>query len=145
MKFTNKEKILLIVLVAILVILSYFLINEMALKTLNPPDGYELVSNENGISLYHDPKYNVFLEVKDANNPATTHNSNCVGQKTNVTVKFQKYTITAYRETASNPVVPAVNIVSSDAGKELSRFAIGNMLSKNHLNSIDKGIVNLYD
>ena len=145
MKFSNREKLLLIVLICIIVVLSYFLINEMALKSLNPPEGFELVSNENGVCLYKDPETNVFLEVKKANNPTTTHNSNCVGEKANVTVKFEKYTITAYREVESNPIVPAVQIINSDAGETLSRFALTNMLGKNHLSAIDNGIVNLYD
>ena len=145
MKFSNKEKVLLIVLILILIVLSYFLINEMVLKTLDPPKGFELISNENGVYLYKNPETNVFLEVKEVNNPTTTHNSYCVGKKTNVTVKFEKYTITAYRVVESNPIVPAVQIYNSDAGKTLSGFAIGDMLAHNHLSSVDNGIVDLYD
>ena len=95
MKFSNREKVLLIVLIAIIVVLSYLFINEMVLKSLNPPEGFELISNENGVYLYKNPETKVFLEVKEANNPTTTHHSNCVGKKANVTVKFEKYTITA--------------------------------------------------
>lgn len=145
MEFSNKEKVLLIVLIAIIVVLSYLFINEMVLKSLNPPEGFELLSNENGVYLYKDPKTNVFLEVKKVNNPTTTHNSNCVGKKANATVKFEKYTITAYREVESNPIVPAVQIYNSGAGEMLCGFAIQNMLGKNHLSSIDNGVVNLYD
>lgn len=145
MKFSGREKVLLIVLIAIIVVLSYLFINEMVLKSFDPPEGYELISNENGVYLYKDPKTNVFIEVKKANNPTTTHHSNCAGKKANVTVKFEKYTITAYKEVASNPIVPAVQIYNSGAAETLSTFEIQKMLGKNHLNSIDNGIVNMYD
>ena len=145
MEFNNKEKILLIVLVVIMLILSYFLLNEMVFKGLNPPEGYQLISNENGVSLYKNPETNVFLEIKEANNPYKTYHSNCVGKKANVTVKFQKYTITSYLEVQSNPMVPAVQIYSSGTGEISSQFAINDMLGHNHLTAVDGGIVKLYE
>ena len=86
--FTNKEKILIIILLAIVVIISGFLVNEMILKDLNPPSNFVLISNENGVSLYKDSSTNVFMEIKEANNPTKTYHSNCAGKKANVTVKF---------------------------------------------------------
>ena len=95
--------------------------------------------------LYKNPETNVFLEIKEANNPYKTYNSNCVGKKANVTVKFQKYTITSYLEVQSNPMVPAVQIYSSGTGEISSQFAINDMLGHNHLTAVDGGIVKLYE
>ena len=143
--FTNKEKILIIILLAIVVIISGFLVNEMILKDLNPPSNFVLISNENGVSLYKDSSTNVFMEVKEANNPTKTYHSNCAGKKANVTVKFVKYTITCYKEVQSVPNVPAVQIYTSGAGELSSQFALSSMLGNNHLSPVDGGIVDLYD
>ena len=62
--FTNKEKILIIILLAIVVIMAGFLANEMILKDLNPPSNFILISNENGVSLYKDSSTNMFMEIK---------------------------------------------------------------------------------
>ena len=145
MDFTKKEKIIFLVLIAILIILAGLLVNEMVLKDLTPPNKFQFVSNENGVSLYKDPETNVFLEIKKADNPAKTYHSNCAGKKANVTVKFEKYTITCYSEVKSVPNVPAVQIYTSDSGELLSQFALSNMLGDNHLSAVDGGIVNLYD
>lgn len=144
MEFSNREIILLIVLIVIFIVLAGFLINEMVLKDLNPPEGFQLVSNENGVLLYKD-KYDIFLEVKEANNPTKTYNSNCVGKKANVTVKFVKYTITSYKGVESNPRVPAVKIYNMGAGDTMTGFAIRNMLGNNHLTAVDEGILELYE
>lgn len=143
--FTNKEKILIIILLAIVVIISGFLVNEMILKDLNPPSNFILISNENGVSLYKDSTTNMFMEIKEANNPTKTHNSNCVGKKVNVTVKFVKYTITCYKEVQSSPIVPAVQIYSSGTGETAAFYALKIMLDNNRLIPVDEGIVNLYD
>ena len=144
MEFTTREKLLLVVLISILIALSAFLANELILKSLNPPDGYQLVSNQNGVTLYKN-QYDVFLEVKEANNPTKTYHSYCVGKKANVTVKFVKYTITSYKQVQSNPTVPAVQIYDSGVGETATGFSIRDMLGHNHLEAVDRGIVGLYD
>ena len=145
MNFTNKEKILIIALVAVFLILSYSLLNEMVIKTLNPPEGYQLISNDNGVSLYYNPEFNIFLEFKEANNPYSTYHSNCVGKKANVTVKFVKYTITCYCEVQSNPIVPAVQIYSHGVGDTATQLAMNGVLGQNHINTIDNGVIGLYE
>lgn len=143
--FTNKEKILIIILLAIVVIISGFLVNEMILKDLNPPSNFVLISNENGVSLYKDSSTNVFMEIKEANNPTKTYHSNCAGKKANVTVKFVKYTITCYKEVQSVPNVPAIQIYTSGTGEMASLYGLKIMLGNNHLSPVDGGIVDLYD
>lgn len=143
--FTNKEKILIIILLAIVVIISGFLVNEMILKDLNPPSNFVLISNENGVSLYKDSSTNVFMEIKEANNPTKTYHSNCAGKKSNVTVKFVKYTITCYKEVQSVPNVPAIQIYTSGTGEMASLYGLKIMLDNNHLSPVDGGIVDLYD
>ena len=143
--FTNKEKILIIILLAIVVIISGFLVNEMILKDLNPPSNFVLISNENGVSLYKDSSTNVFMEIKEANNPTKTYHSNCAGKKANVTVKFVKYTITCYKEVQSVPNVPAIQIYTSWTGEMASLYGLKIMLGNNHLSPVDGGIVDLYD
>ena len=143
--FTNKEKILIIVLLAIIIIIAGFLANEMILKDLNPPSNFILISNENGVSLYKDSSTDMFMEVKEANNPTRTYHSNCAGKKANVTVKFVKYTITCYKEVQSVPNVPAVQVYTSGAGELSSQLALNSMLGNNHLSAVDEGIVELYD
>jgi len=143
--FTNKEKILIIILVAIVVFMVGFLANEMILKDLNPPSNFVLISNENGVSLYKDSSTDMFMEVKEANNPTKTYHSNCAGKKANVTVKFVKYTITCYKEVQSVPNVPAIQIYTSGTGETASLYALKIMLDNNHLSPVDGGIVGLYD
>ncbi|MBR0371340.1 MAG: hypothetical protein IJH63_11555 [Methanobrevibacter sp.] len=145
MNFTNKEKILIIALVAVLLLLSYFLLNEMVIKTLNPPEGYQLISNDNGVLLYKNPETGIFLEFKEANNAYNTYHSNCVGKKANVTVQFKKYTVTCYWEVQSNPTVPAVRIYSMGAGDTTTQLAMNGVLGHNHINAIDGGVLDLYE
>lgn len=145
MNFTRNEKILLIALVVIFLLLSYFLLNEMVIKSLNPPEGYQLISNDNGVSLYKNPETGIFLEIKEANNPYSTYHSNCVGKKANVTVKFVKYTVTCYCEVQSNPIVPAVQIYSHGVGDTSTQLAMNGILGHNHINTVDNGVIGLYE
>ena len=133
------------------------------MKDLDPRQGFELVSTENGASLYHNSKDNVYMEIKEADNPNTSYSKNDVlGEKANVTYWFKKYTITCYKpidkgnskQSASerypnaNPQA-VISLATMEASNIVNRVDVYHlylkgMLRDNNLKAIDEGIVDLY-
>lgn len=159
----KNKTVLILILIGIIIICTAFFINETYMKDLEPRQGFELVSTENGVSLYHNSKDNVYMEIKEADNPNTSYSRDDVlGEKANVTYWFKKYTITCYRHmdkgnseqssserySNANPqavialsVMEAYNAVSR---VEVYHLYLKGMLRDNNLKAIDDGIVDLY-
>ena len=159
----KNKTVLIAILIGIIIIFSAFFINETCMKDLEPRQGFELVSTENGVSLYHNSKDNVYMEIKDSDNPNTSYSKDDVlGEKANVTYWFKKYTITSYRpmdkgnskqsvserypNANPNAVVSLATMEAYDVVTRVEPYQLylKGMLRDNNLKAIDDGIVDLY-
>lgn len=159
----KNKTVLILILIGIIIICTAFFINETYMKDLEPRQGFELVSTENGVSLYHNSKDDVYMEVKEANNPNTSYSRDDVlGEKANVTYWFKKYTITCYKhkdkvnskQSASerypnaNPQA-VIALATMEAYDSVTRVEVYHsylkgMLRDDNLKAIDDGIVDLH-
>jgi len=163
LNFIKSRNFLIIILICIIVILSALFVNEMFMKDLDPRQGFELISNENNVSLYHNSKDNVYMEVKEADNPNTSYSKDDVaGKKANVTCWFKKYTITCYKPIEKSSSTPSiqerypyanpeavVTLATMEAAYYVNKVEpyqlyLNGMLRDNNLKAIDKGVVDLY-
>lgn len=159
----KNKTVLILILIGIIIICTAFFINETYMKDLEPRQGFELVSTENGVSLYHNSKDNVYMEVKEADNPNTSYSiGDVLGEKANVTYWFKKYTITCYkyidkgnskqsafeRYPNANPqaVVALATIEAYNTVNQVDVYHLylKGMLRDDNLKAIDDGIVDLY-
>ena len=158
----KNKTVLILILIGIIIICTAFLINETYMKDLEPRQGFELVKTENGVSLYHNSKDDVYMEVKEADNPNTSYSKDDVsGEKANVTYWFKKYTITCYKhkDNGNSKQSPAERYPNADpqaviglaimetynavSRGEIYHSYLKGMLRDDNLKAVDDGIVDL--